>query len=52
MPNKNIIATIEDAVKDLEKEEADPINAKISLIFRHFKLAENNLSKDERNALN
>ena len=26
--NKDIIATIEDAVKDLEKEEADTIRAK------------------------
>ena len=51
MPNKNIIATIEDAVKDLEKEEADPIHAKISLIFQNYKLANNNLSKDEGNAL-
>ena len=28
LPNKDIIATIEDAVKDLEKEEADTIRAK------------------------
>ena len=30
LPNK-FIATIEDAVKDLEKEEADTISAKMSL---------------------
>ena len=28
LPNKDIIATVEDAVKDLEKEEADRIRAK------------------------
>ena len=28
LPNKDIIATVEDAVKDLEKEEADTIRAK------------------------
>ena len=31
LPNKDIIATIKDAVKDLEKEEADRIRAKVSL---------------------
>ena len=31
LTNKDIIATIEDAVKDLEKEEADTIRAKVSL---------------------
>ena len=31
LPNKDIIATVEDAVKDLEKEEADTIRAKVSL---------------------
>ena len=51
LPKKNIIATLEDAVKDLEKEEVDPIHAKINLIFQNFKLAKNNLSKDEGNAL-
>ena len=30
LPNKDIVATIEDAVKDLEKEEADTIRAKVS----------------------
>ena len=28
LPNKDIIAAVEDAVKDLEKEEADRIRAK------------------------
>ena len=31
LPNKDVIAAIEDAVKDLEKEESDTIRAKISL---------------------
>ena len=31
LPNKDITATFEDAVKNLEKEEADMIHAKISL---------------------
>ena len=30
LPYKDIIATIEDAVKDLKKEEADTIHAKVS----------------------
>ena len=30
LPNKDVIATIEDAVKGLEKQEADKICAKIS----------------------
>ena len=29
--NKDIIATVEDSVKDLEKEEANTIRAKINL---------------------
>ena len=35
LPNKDI-ATIEDAVKDFEKEEADTIHAKISLTLTAF----------------
>ena len=31
LPNKDIIAAIEDAVKDLEKEKSDTIRPKISL---------------------
>ena len=31
LSNKDIIATIEDAVKDLEKEETDAVCAKVSL---------------------
>ena len=31
LSNKDIIATIEDAVKDLEKEETDTVCAKVSL---------------------
>ena len=33
LPNKDIIANIEDAVKDLEKEEAETIRAKVNLTF-------------------
>ena len=35
--DKDIIATTEDAVKDLKKEEVDTIRAKISLKLRNFK---------------
>ena len=51
LPNKDIIATVEDAVKDLEKEEADTIRAKLSLTLQNSKPPEDNLSKDERKAL-
>ena len=51
MPNKDIIATIEDAVKDLEKEEADTIRAKVRLTLLNSKPPKDNLSKDERKAL-
>ena len=50
-PNKDIIATIEDAVKDLEKEEADTIRAKISLTLLNSKPPKDNLSKDKRKTL-
>ena len=36
LPNKDIITTIEDAVKDL-KEEAYMIRPKVSLTFQNFK---------------
>ena len=51
LPNKGIIATVEDAVKDLEKEEADTIRAKVSLTLQNSKSPKDNLSKDERKAL-
>ena len=51
LPTKDILATIEDAVKDLEKEEADTIRAKISLTLQNSKPPKDNLSKDERKAL-
>ena len=51
LPNKDIIATKEDAVKDLEKEEADTIRAKVSLTLQNSKSRKDNLSKDERKAL-
>ena len=51
LPNKDNIATVEDAVKDLEKEEADTIRAKVSLTLQNSKPPKDNLSKDERKAL-
>ena len=51
LPNKDIIVTIEHAVKDLEKEEADTIRAKVSLTLQNSKPPKDNLSKDERKAL-
>ena len=51
LPKKDIRATIEDAVKDLEKEEADTIRVKISITLQSFKPSKDNLSKDEPKAL-
>ena len=51
LPNKDIIATIEDAVKDLEKEQADTIRSKVSLTLQNSKPPKDNLSKDERRTL-
>ena len=45
--NKGIITTIEDTVKDLEKEETDIICAKISLTNQNSKPPTANLSKNE-----
>ena len=45
LPSKDIIATIEDAVKDVEKKEADTIRAKISLTLENFKLLRINSPK-------
>ena len=51
LPKKDIIATVEDAVKDLEKEEVHTICAKVSLTLENSKSPKDNLSKDEREAL-
>ena len=51
LPNKDIIATVEDAVKDLVKEEADKICAKVSLTLQNSKPPKDDLSKHERKAL-
>ena len=51
LPKKDIIATVKDAVKDLEKEEADTICAKVSLTLQNSKPPKDNLSNDERKAL-
>ena len=48
LSNKDIIATIEDAAKDLEKEETDTIRAKVSLTLQNSKPSKDNLFKDER----
>ena len=51
LPNKDIIASIGDAVKDLEKEESDTIRAKISLTLQHSKPPKDNLSKTDHKTL-
>ena len=51
LSNKDIIATIENAVKDLKKEEADTICAKASLTLQNTKPPKDNLPKDEHKAL-
>ena len=43
LPNKNTIATIEDAVKELGKEETDTIRAKVSLTFENSNPPKDNL---------
>ena len=48
VPNKDIIAAIEDAAKDLEKEDADTICVKISLTRQNSKPPQDFLSKDGR----
>ena len=47
LPNKDIIATIEDPAKDLEKEESDMIRAKVSLTLQNCKPTKDNLPKNE-----
>ena len=47
MPNTDFVATIRDAVKDLEKVEADMIRAKISLTVINSKPSKDNLCKNE-----
>ena len=51
LPSKDIIATVEDAVKDLEKEEEDTIRAKISLTLQNSKPPKDNQPKDELTVL-
>ena len=51
LSNKDFIATIEDAVKDLEKEKADRVCPKASLTLQNSKPPNDNLSKNERKAL-
>ena len=51
LPNKDIIVTIKDAVKDLENGEADTIRTKTSLTLQNSKPPKDKSSKDERKAL-
>ena len=51
MPSKDIIATIEHALKDLEKEEADTVCTKIILTFENSKPPQDKLSKNKCKAL-
>ena len=51
LPNKDIIATIEDGVKDLKRKVTDTIPDKISLTIKNPKLPKENLSMDKRQAL-
>ena len=51
LPYEDIIATVENAVKDLEKEEADTIRATVSVTLQNSKSPKDNLSKDERKTL-
>ena len=43
LPNKQIIDTIEDAVKDLEKEETNATRAKVRLTIQNPKLPKDKL---------
>ena len=47
LTNKDIIAIIKDAVKNLEKEEVDKIFAKISLTLQNSEHCKDNLSKSD-----
>ena len=51
LPNKDIIASSEDAVKDLQQEEVDTIRAKTSLTLQNSKPPKDNLLKDKRKTL-
>ena len=51
LPNKDIKATIEDAVNDLENEETDMIRVKVNLTIQNSKSPKDKLSKDERKTL-
>ena len=49
--NEDIVATIKDAVKDIEKEETDTFCAKASLTLQNTKIPKYYFSKNERKAL-
>ena len=50
MPNKDIIATIENTVKDLEKEDTDTVRSQISLTVQNSKSPKDNFATTERKA--
>ena len=51
LPNKDIIVAMENASKDLEKQKADRICAKISFTLQNSKPPKDTLSNDERKTL-
>ena len=51
VPNKEIIAKVEDAIKNLPKEEADAVRAKVSLTLQATKTPKDNLRKQQRSTL-
>ena len=51
VPNKERIAKVEDAIKNLPMEEADTVRAKVSLTLQATKTPKDNLSKQQRTTL-
>ncbi|XP_057292500.1 uncharacterized protein LOC130621201 [Hydractinia symbiolongicarpus] len=51
IPKKEIVAKVEEAIKDLPKEEADTVRAKVSLTLQKSKTPKDNLQKSERLSL-
>ncbi|XP_057308994.1 uncharacterized protein LOC130647229 [Hydractinia symbiolongicarpus] len=51
MTPEEIVAKVEEAIKDLPKEEADTVRAKVSLTLQKSKTPKDNLQKSERLSL-
>ncbi|XP_057290838.1 uncharacterized protein LOC130613523 [Hydractinia symbiolongicarpus] len=51
LPKKEIVAKVEEAIKDLPKEEADTVRSKVSLTLQKSKTPKDNLQKSERLSL-